>query len=54
MSNLQNSELLDRTGDLLDMRTNDVQAAFIQGRQVDLANKQTHLNEKYKTKYGIK
>ncbi|HMS67066.1 MAG TPA: amidohydrolase family protein, partial [Saprospiraceae bacterium] len=50
----KHANLVVSTGDLLDMRTNDVQAAFIQGRQVDLANKQTHLNEKYKTKYGIK
>ena len=28
--------------------------AFIQGRQIDLNNKQKQLAEKYETKYGIK
>jgi imidazolonepropionase-like amidohydrolase len=41
-------------GDILDMRTNIVTQAFIQGRQVDLNNKQKQLAEKYETKYGIK
>ena len=41
-------------GDILDMRTNIIINAFIQGRQVDLNNKQKQLAEKYETKYGIK
>lgn len=41
-------------GDLLDMRTNLVNHAYIQGRDVDLHNKHTQLAEKYETKYGIK
>jgi len=41
-------------GDILDMRTNIITQAFIQGRQVDLNNKQKQLAEKYETKYGIK
>ncbi len=41
-------------GDILDMRANIITHAFIQGRQVDLNNKQKQLAEKYKTKYGIK
>jgi imidazolonepropionase-like amidohydrolase len=41
-------------GDILDMRTNIITQAFIQGRQVDLNNKQMQLAEKYETKYGIK
>jgi hypothetical protein len=41
-------------GDILDMKTNIVTYAFIQGRQVDLNNKQKQLFEKYKYKYGIK
>lgn len=41
-------------GDIMDMRTNIVTQAFIQGRQVDLNNKQKQLAEKYETKYGIK
>ena len=41
-------------GDILDMRTNIITHAFIQGRQIDLNNKQKQLAEKYETKYGIK
>ena len=41
-------------GDILDMRTSIVTAAFIQGRQINLANKGTQLYERYKYKYGIK
>ena len=41
-------------GDILDMKTNIITYAFIQGRQVDLNNKQKQLFEKYKYKYGIK
>jgi imidazolonepropionase-like amidohydrolase len=41
-------------GDILDMKSNNVVYAFIQGRQVDLNNKQKQLFEKYKYKYGIK
>lgn len=41
-------------GDILDMRTNILSHAFIQGRQIDLHSKQTQLAEKYETKYGIK
>lgn len=41
-------------GDILDMRTNIITNAFIQGRQVDLNNKQKLLADKYEKKYGIK
>lgn len=41
-------------GDILDMRTSIVTDAFIQGRKVDLTDKQKQLNERYKHKYGIK
>lgn len=41
-------------GDILDMRTNIITQAFIQGRQVDLNNKQMQLADKYEQKYGIK
>lgn len=41
-------------GDILDMRTNIITHAFIQGRQIDLNNKQKQLAERYETKYGIK
>ncbi len=41
-------------GDILDMRTNKILYAFIQGRQIDLNNKQMQLADKYEKKYGIK
>ncbi|MBK7122636.1 MAG: amidohydrolase family protein [Chitinophagaceae bacterium] len=41
-------------GDLFEMRTNIINHAFIQGRYVDLDNKQKQLAEKYQKKYGIK
>lgn len=40
-------------GDILDMRTSNVTLAFIQGRQINLDNKQKELYEKYEKKYGI-
>ncbi len=39
------------TGDLLDMRTSNVELAFIQGRMIDLGNKQKDLYKKFKAKY---
>ncbi len=41
-------------GDIMDMRTSIVTHAFIQGREVDLASKQTQLYERYMKKYGLK
>jgi imidazolonepropionase-like amidohydrolase len=41
-------------GDLLDMKSSNVTAAFIQGRSVSLDNKQKQLYERYKYKYSIK
>jgi imidazolonepropionase-like amidohydrolase len=38
-------------GDALDMRTNKVTHAFIQGRNIDLSNKQKRLYEKFRAKY---
>ncbi len=42
------------TGDALDMKSNNVEKAFIKGNNIDLNNDQKMLYEKYKTKYGIK
>lgn len=39
-------------GDALDMRTNKLTDAFIQGRKIDLESHQTRLYQKYKTKYN--
>jgi imidazolonepropionase-like amidohydrolase len=41
-------------GDALDMRTNKLTDAFIQGRKIDLESHQTKLYEKYKIKYNQK
>ncbi len=42
------------SGDALDMRTNNVEVAFIQGRKLDLTDHHKELYEKYSTKYGLK
>ena len=41
-------------GDALDMRTNNLTNAYIQGRQLSLETHQTNLNRKYKQKYNQK
>jgi len=41
-------------GDALDMRTNKLTHAFIQGRKVSLETHQSNLNKKYKEKYNQK
>ncbi|HLK28249.1 MAG TPA: amidohydrolase family protein, partial [Puia sp.] len=41
-------------GDILDIRTNKISYAFIQGRQINLDNKQKQLFKKYMDKYGLK
>jgi imidazolonepropionase-like amidohydrolase len=47
----KDATLFISTGDALDMKTNNVEAAFIQGRQLDLNNFQKQLYEKYSSKY---
>jgi imidazolonepropionase-like amidohydrolase len=41
-------------GDALDMKTNNVSKAYIQGRDIQIENNQTHLYKKYMNKYGLK
>lgn len=41
-------------GDALDMRTNKLSTAFIQGREINLDTHQTKLNKKFKEKYNQK
>ena len=41
-------------GDALDMKTNNVTWAFIQGRKLDLRNEQQQLYHTYEEKYGLK
>ncbi|MGV3603771.1 MAG: amidohydrolase family protein [Dyadobacter fermentans] len=48
------ASLLVSDGDILDMRGNMVQMAFIRGGKVNLDDKQKRLYEKYKEKYGKK
>lgn len=48
----KNATLFISTGDALDMKTNNVEQAFIQGRGIDLDNHQKKLYRKYSDKYG--
>ncbi|MEO6818878.1 MAG: amidohydrolase family protein [Ginsengibacter sp.] len=41
-------------GDILDMENSRVDMAFIQGRNINLDNRQSQLAERYEKKYGIK
>ena len=50
----KDATLFISSGDALDMRTNKVEYAFIQGRKLELNNEQKALYEKYKKKYGQK
>ena len=40
-------------GDLLDMRTNAITRAYIDGRSISLESKQTYLEKKFRSKYGL-
>jgi imidazolonepropionase-like amidohydrolase len=40
-------------GDILDMKTNKIEYAFIRGKKIDLDDKQKRLYKKYVDKYGI-
>ncbi|QEC54196.1 imidazolonepropionase-like amidohydrolase [Anseongella ginsenosidimutans] len=48
----KDATLFISAGDALDMRGNQVEAAFIRGRKIDLDNKQKQLYRKYTEKYG--
>lgn len=48
------ASLVISEGDLLDMKTNQVILAYIEGKPIQLNNKQIELYNKYKTKFGIK
>ena len=50
----KNASIIVSDGDILDMKTNKVIMAFINGKPVNLYNEQQALFEKYKAKYGIK
>ena len=50
----KHATLIVSAGDVLDMRTAKVEYAFIQGRKIDLDDKQKRLYRKYSEKYGTK
>ncbi|MEQ8239336.1 MAG: amidohydrolase family protein [Cyclobacteriaceae bacterium] len=50
----KDANIVISTGDILDMRTNNVEYSFIQGREVDLEALQQRLYQKYKEKYEAK
>lgn len=47
------ASLIVSSGDVLDMKTSNIEYAFISGRQIDLNNKQKELNAKFSKKYGV-
>ena len=49
----KDANLIICDGDLLDMRSSTITDAFIQGRKIDLSNKQTQLYERYMHRYGL-
>ncbi|MFO8235048.1 MAG: amidohydrolase family protein [Bacteroidales bacterium] len=48
----KDASLIISEGDILDMKSNNITEAFIQGRQIDLDNKHKKLYRKYKERYG--
>ena len=50
----KDANIIISEGDILDMRTSIVTDAFIQGRKINLMDKQKMLNERYNRKYGLK
>ncbi|MEO0311569.1 MAG: hypothetical protein RIQ89_1226, partial [Bacteroidota bacterium] len=49
----KDATLLICDGDVLDMKSNKIEKALIQGREISIDNIQKQLNEKYKKKYGV-
>ncbi len=50
----KDANIIISSGDILDMSTNNVTDAFIQGRKINLDDKQKQLNERYEEKYQLK
>ncbi|HEX7906160.1 MAG TPA: amidohydrolase family protein [Chitinophagaceae bacterium] len=50
----KDANIVISSGDILDMRTSNVTDAFIQGRKIDLNDKQKMLNDRYNEKYKLK
>lgn len=49
----KDANIVVSAGDMLDMKSNNVSRAYIQGREISLDNKQKQLNERYKHKYNL-
>ncbi|WBA41089.1 amidohydrolase family protein [Hymenobacter canadensis] len=49
----KSATLVVSSGDLLDMRTNNITHAYIDGRAFSSENKQLYLNRKFKSKYSM-
>jgi len=49
----KDATLFISSGDVLDMKSNNVEYAFIRGKQIDLDNIQKQLYKKYMRKYGL-
>ncbi len=50
----KDANIIISSGDILDMATNNVTDAFIQGRKINLDDKQKQLSERYEEKYQLK
>lgn len=50
----KDANIIIATGDVFDIRSGIITDAFIQGRRINLENKQTQLYERYKGRYGLK
>jgi imidazolonepropionase-like amidohydrolase len=50
----KDANIVVSNGDLLDMKSSNVTAAYIQGRKIDLTDKHKLLNERYEQKYELK
>lgn len=47
----KDANIVVSTGDILDMKTNNIELAFITGRNISLDNKHKQLNRRFQTKY---
>jgi imidazolonepropionase-like amidohydrolase len=50
----KDANIVISTGDILDMRSNNITHAFIQGRTINLTDKHKQLYERYRYKYELK
>jgi imidazolonepropionase-like amidohydrolase len=47
----KDANIVVSTGDILDMKTNNIEYAFITGRNIDLDNKHKQLSRRFQAKY---